>query len=113
MGGVIRDNKGNIIRLYAGSLGNSTNNVAEFRALETGLEILSWEGMKNAIVEGDSMLVINTDKETPKRYQSGQNSEALALGTVPAKNSGALADGDHSGVALGTEVNKWTGGQNR
>jgi ribonuclease HI len=41
MGGVIKDSKGNIIRLYAGSLGNSTNNVAEFGALETGLKILN------------------------------------------------------------------------
>ena len=59
LGGVIRDNKGNIIQLYARSLGNSTNNAAEFRALETGLEILSQEGMTNAIVEGDFVLVIN------------------------------------------------------
>jgi ribonuclease HI len=67
MGGVIRDSKGNIIRLYARSLGNSTNNVAEFGALETGLEILSREGMTNTIVEGDSMLVINT----VRRLQNG------------------------------------------
>jgi ribonuclease HI len=60
LGGVIKDSKGNIIRLYARSLGKSTNNATEFGALETGLEILSWEGMTNAIVEGDSMLVINT-----------------------------------------------------
>jgi ribonuclease HI len=67
MGGVIRDSDGNIIWLYAGSLGNSTNNAAEFRALETGLEILSRERMTNTIVEGDSMLVINT----VKRLQNG------------------------------------------
>jgi hypothetical protein len=30
VGGVIRDNGGNIIRLYVRSLGNSTNNAAEF-----------------------------------------------------------------------------------
>ena len=60
MGAVIRDSKGNILRLYPGSLRNSTNNVVEFGALETGLEILSREGMKNTIVEGDSTLVINT-----------------------------------------------------
>jgi ribonuclease HI len=59
LGGVIRDNKGNIIWLYDGSLGNSTNNVVEFGSLETGLEILSWEGMTNSIVEGDFALVIN------------------------------------------------------
>jgi ribonuclease HI len=40
-------------------LGNSTNNVVEFGALETCLEILHREGMENVIVEGNSMLVIN------------------------------------------------------
>jgi ribonuclease HI len=67
MGGVIRDSDGNIIRLYVGSMGNSTNNVVEFGALETGLEILSRERMTNTIVEGDSTLVINT----VKRLQNG------------------------------------------
>jgi ribonuclease HI len=67
MGGVIRDSKGNIIRLYAGSLGNSTNNTAKFGSLEAGLEILSREGMTNVIVEGDSILVINT----VRRLQNG------------------------------------------
>jgi ribonuclease HI len=67
MGGVIRVSKGNIIQLYAGSLGNSTNNTTEFRALEIDLEILIQEGMTNAIVEGDSTLVINT----VRRLQNG------------------------------------------
>jgi ribonuclease HI len=67
MGGVIRDSGGNIIRLYVGSLRNSTNNTAEFGALELGLEILSRERMTNTIVEGDSTLVINT----VKRLQNG------------------------------------------
>jgi ribonuclease HI len=44
MGGVIRDSQGKIIWLYTGSLGNSTNNAAEFGALETGLEILHGKG---------------------------------------------------------------------
>ena len=39
-GGVIRDSGGNIIHLYAGSIGNSKNNATEFRALELDLEIL-------------------------------------------------------------------------
>jgi ribonuclease HI len=72
LGGVIRDSKGNIIRLYAGSLGNSTNNAAEFRALETGLEILNREGMTNAIVEGDSALVINTVRKLQNGARMGK-----------------------------------------
>jgi ribonuclease HI len=67
MGRVIRDSGGNIIRLYARSMGNSTNNTAEFGALELGLKILSRERMNNTIVEGDSTLVINT----VKRLQNG------------------------------------------
>jgi ribonuclease HI len=43
-------------------MGNSTNNAAEFGALELGLEILRREGVTNTIVEGDSTLVINTMK---------------------------------------------------
>jgi ribonuclease HI len=72
LGGVIRDSKGNIIRLYVGSLGNSTNNAAEFGALETGLEILSREGMTNAIVEGDSALVINTVRKLQNGTRIGK-----------------------------------------
>jgi ribonuclease HI len=67
MGGVIRDSDDNIIRLYAGSMGNSTNNTTEFGALEIDLEILSRETMKNTIMEGDSKLVINA----VKRLQNG------------------------------------------
>jgi ribonuclease HI len=72
LGGVIRDSKGNIIWLYAGSLGNSTNNAHEFGALETGLEILSQEGMTNAIVEGDSALVINIVRKIQNGTRMGK-----------------------------------------
>ena len=67
MGGVIRDSGSNIIWLYVGSMGKSTNNAAEFRAPENGLEILRHERMTNTIVEGESTLVINT----VKRLQNG------------------------------------------
>ena len=59
---MIKDSDGNIIRMYAGSMVNSTNNAAEL-----GLEILSREWMTNTIMEGDSTLVINT----MKRLQNG------------------------------------------
>jgi ribonuclease HI len=67
MGGVIRDSGRNIIWLYTGSMGKSTNNVAKFIALDIGLEILSRERMTNTIVEGESTLIINT----VKRLQNG------------------------------------------
>jgi ribonuclease HI len=67
VGGVIIDSGGNIFRLYAANMGNSTNNATEFGALELGLEILSHERMTNNIMEGDSTLVINMTK----RLQNG------------------------------------------
>jgi hypothetical protein len=72
LGGVIKDSKGNIIRIHARSLGNSTNNATEFGALETGLEILSRKGITNAIVEGDSMLVINTVRKLQNGTRMGK-----------------------------------------
>jgi ribonuclease HI len=71
-GGVIRDSGGNIIQLYAGSMGNSTNNAVEFGALELGLEILIRERMKNTIVEGDSTLVINIAKKLQNGTRVGK-----------------------------------------
>jgi ribonuclease HI len=37
MGGVIRDSDNNITQLYTGSIGKSTKNAVEFRALEIDL----------------------------------------------------------------------------
>ena len=71
-GGVIRDSGGNINQLYAGSMGNSTNNTAEFGALKLGLEILRRERMTNTIVEGDSTLVINTTKRLKNGTRVGK-----------------------------------------
>jgi len=62
MGGVIRDSGGNIMRLYAESMGNSTKNRVEFGSLEVGIEILRRERMKNTIMEGNYTLVINTTR---------------------------------------------------
>jgi ribonuclease HI len=72
MEGVIRDSQGKIIWLYTRSLGNSTNNAVEFGALEISLEILHWEGMTNFIVEGDSMLVINTVRKLQNGTRVGK-----------------------------------------
>jgi hypothetical protein len=84
MGGVIRDSKENIIQLYTGSLGNSTNNVMEFedrsRDSKLGRDDKCHSGRR--FHDG-----YQHSKENPKWYQSGQNSETLALGTFPAKNS--------------------------
>jgi ribonuclease HI len=67
MGGVIRDICGNIIWLFARSMGKSTKNATEFGSLKLGLKILSCERMTNTIMEGDSTLVTNM----VKRIQNG------------------------------------------
>jgi ribonuclease HI len=72
MGGVIRDIGGNIIWLYAGSMGKSTNDATKFGAMELGLEILRRERMKNTIVEGDSTLVINMVKRLQNDTRVGK-----------------------------------------
>jgi ribonuclease HI len=72
MGRVIRDSGGNIITLYAGSLGNATNNAVEFRSLELSLKILRLERMTNTIVEGDSTLFINTMKRLQNDTRVGR-----------------------------------------
>ena len=53
-------------------MGNTTNNVAKFGALETGMDIISREGMTNAIVEGDSTLVINIVRKLQKGTRMGK-----------------------------------------
>jgi ribonuclease HI len=72
MGGVIKDSGGNIIWLYPGSMGNSTNNAMEFGALKLGLKILRRERMINTIVEGESTLVINMVKKLQNGTRVGK-----------------------------------------
>jgi ribonuclease HI len=44
----------------------------EFRSLKIGLEILRREGMTNIVVEGDSMLVINTARKLQNDTKVGK-----------------------------------------
>jgi hypothetical protein len=112
LGGVIGDSKGNIIQLYTGSLGNSTNNVAEFRALETGLEI-SQLGGDDELHSGRRLYASHQHSEkTPKRYPNRQDPKALAIGLHTEQNPGALANKDQCVVVMGEEVSKWTDIQN-
>jgi ribonuclease HI len=85
IGGAIRDSQGKIIQLYTRSLGNSTNNTAEFGALETGLEILHREGMTNIVVEGYSILVINTVRKLQNDTKVGNIQQHWHLAYSPQK----------------------------
>jgi ribonuclease HI len=94
-----------------GILGNSTNNATEFGALETGLEILNREGMRNAIVEGDCALVINIVRKIQTCTRIGKIQRHIGLPTE--KHPVAVADRDHYGFVVGDKVIKCTGEQNR
>eukprot|EP00253_Pinus_taeda_P029800 PITA_29800 len=67
IGGAIRNHNGDIVHIYCRSLGECTNNEAEFAALEQGLKILRTIRQGNVIVEGDSSLAISA----AKRLQAG------------------------------------------
>ena len=54
MGGILRNEKGEIMHILCRNLGENTNNEAEFTALEQRLRLLIRLGKELAIVEGDS-----------------------------------------------------------
>jgi len=73
-GGVIRDEEGNIEVIFHSDLGRETKNMAEFIAIEQGLEILIDHNLHNTIIEADSELTINSVKR-------------IGTGTTPDKVS--------------------------
>lgn len=58
IGGIIRNNVGEILHIYSKSLGEGTNNQMEFVAMERGLRILINNQVGTAVVEGDTELAI-------------------------------------------------------
>jgi len=62
-GGVLRDEKGNILFIFHGHLGKATNNMAKILAMEHCLEYLLLDNLHNVIVEVDSELIINSVKK--------------------------------------------------
>lgn len=57
-GGVIYDDKQNIVTTYNDFLGITTNNIAEYSALLNGLQIALEHDITNIDVYGDSLLII-------------------------------------------------------
>lgn len=57
-GGLIKDNKGTLISRYEWGLGNTSNNAAEAYSLFLGTEILHRLDMRNAMIIGDSAIII-------------------------------------------------------
>jgi len=60
-GALIKNQQTNEQTLWSGSeyIGNTTNNVAEYKGLILGLKQLKYLNINKVIVKGDSMLVIN------------------------------------------------------
>ena len=62
IGVVIKDGKGNIIRMYNEYIGIKTNNEAEYTALKKGLELALDYCRKHATVLSDSELIVKQRK---------------------------------------------------
>ncbi|GLJ45907.1 hypothetical protein SUGI_0966430 [Cryptomeria japonica] len=58
-GVVIRDENGSFIQVVYGRIEDTTNNEAEIRALEAGLEMCVEKCLSKVIIEGDSQIIIN------------------------------------------------------
>ena len=61
-GGVLRDRNGDMLLVYAGKVGNGSNNVAEAMALLWGLQLSKERHILELTIEGDSKLVIDLVK---------------------------------------------------
>jgi ribonuclease HI len=58
IGVVLLDGDGQVVRELSGVIGEATNNVAEYRALEAGLEIAADLGVEHLEVRLDSELLV-------------------------------------------------------
>ncbi|GLJ38905.1 hypothetical protein SUGI_0793080 [Cryptomeria japonica] len=58
-GVVIRNNASKIVHGVYGGLGMATNNEAEIRALEVGLNLCIQNGISKVLIEGDSQIIIS------------------------------------------------------
>jgi len=59
IGGKITDKDGNTVCTYSRSLGQGTNNIAEYLSLVELIQYAREKGIKNIIIRGDSQLVVN------------------------------------------------------
>lgn len=92
IGGVIRNQAGEILHIYCKGLGEITNNEMEFAVLEHGLRILKTIQKCNVIVEGDSALVISTAKKIHGGTKANKATKHWRLAKV-TENIAELIDG--------------------
>eukprot|EP00253_Pinus_taeda_P007860 PITA_07860 len=72
-GGIIKDQNGVPICRYEWGLGKASNNAAEAYSLLLGSTILSKKGLKNAIILGDSAIIISSMNTGKKFIKEGLN----------------------------------------
>ncbi len=70
IGGKIVDEKNNTICSYSKSLGEGTNNIAEYLSLIELVQYAIGKGIKKIIIKGDSLLVVNQVNGTWKAKDS-------------------------------------------
>jgi ribonuclease HI len=71
---VFRNHYGHILEIAAGSLGHSTNNVAELWGLIKGLQLAIKSNYTKVIVEGDSQVIISL----LRRILNGARSDSIS-----------------------------------
>eukprot|EP00253_Pinus_taeda_P006750 PITA_06750 len=92
IGGVIRNQKGDILHIYYRALGESTNNEMEFAALEHGLRVAKSRNLHNLMVEGDSSLVITTVQKLQRGIKANKAIKHWRLAKV-TESIALLLDG--------------------
>eukprot|EP00253_Pinus_taeda_P009771 PITA_09771 len=92
IGGVLRNQHGEILHIYYKALGESTNNEMEFAALEHGLRIAKSRRLCNIILEGDSSLVISTAQKLQRGTKANKATKHWRLAKV-TESIAELMDG--------------------
>jgi len=79
IGGVFRNSHGEILHIFSESIGINSNNVAELQALLSGLVIAKKHGWSALVLEGDSLIIINTIKKLINDTSLGKLSQHWRL----------------------------------
>lgn len=78
-GGVIKDHHGTLICRYEWGLGEATNNSAEAYSLLMGTNMLLEKGLRNAIIIGDSSIIISSMITGNKFTKEGLNNTRFRI----------------------------------
>ncbi|OIS98250.1 hypothetical protein A4A49_62368 [Nicotiana attenuata] len=69
-GGIIRDHHGDLVMAFFDFYGICSNNFAEVKAVLQGIQMCCHHGLKNIVVESDSLLIINMiNRKTKAHWQ--------------------------------------------